>query len=108
MDRDFEQNIKDLERGYELKQEEDMHGERIGQTLEMNEELEDKLDLVKKLKKQWLMKKQMMKMMKRKKRVKRVKRVKRTKNMKKQCRQDHPKEMLQDRQQGFCQSIQLF
>lgn len=52
MDKEFEKDVKDLERGYELKQEETIHGERIGQTLEMNEELEDKLDLVKKLKKQ--------------------------------------------------------
>lgn len=52
MDKELEQNVKDLERGYELKQEEAMHGERVGQTLEMNEELEDKLELVKKLRKQ--------------------------------------------------------
>lgn len=52
MDKELEQNVKDLERGYELKQEEAMHGERVGQTLEMNEELEDKLELIKKLRKQ--------------------------------------------------------
>ncbi|MCM1217820.1 MAG: hypothetical protein NC548_25290 [Lachnospiraceae bacterium] len=50
MDKDIRKSVENLERGYELAQEEGMHGGRMAQTLEVNEELEDRLDLVRKLK----------------------------------------------------------
>lgn len=52
MDKDLEQSIKKLERGVELTDEEAMHGERIAQTIEVNEDLEEKYITIQKLKKQ--------------------------------------------------------
>lgn len=52
MDKDLEQGIKKLERGVELMDEEAMHGKRIAQTIEVNEDLEEKYITIQKLKKQ--------------------------------------------------------